>query len=239
MKYKITDVKIPKDKRKAINDKIIYILNNNLSEKIGITSEDIFNSYTGLGGLHGLKYNDYGNYYDYQQDKQKFEQGQFFTPYNLVDWILNCLKPKKSDLIADFCCGHGAFINSAPNELNFYGCEIDKNAYKVVKHLYPEAKIINDDIKNYNPGITFDYVIGNPPYNLRWSKDGCDYPSEFYYCLKAAELLKPCGILAIIVPASFASDEFSNKTQIEGLNEHFNYVVQIKLDANSFKDLGV
>jgi hypothetical protein len=205
----------------------------------GITKDDIAGSYTDLGGLHGLNYNDYGNYYDYQQEKQKLEIGQFFTPYNLADWIINCLKPKKSDLTADLCCGHGAFINSTPNELNFYGCEIDKSAFKVAKYLYSEAKISCDDIRNYNPGTTFDYVVGNPPYNLCWRKDGESYSSEFYYCLRAAELLKPCGVLAIIVPESFASDEFSNKAQIEKLNEKFNFVAQIKLDENSFKDLGV
>lgn len=240
MKYKIESQTIPKELREKINEKIIYIINNNLTEKeTGITKNDIFNSYTGRGGLHNLNYNDYSNYYSYKKDKQEIEQGQFFTPYSLVNWIMDCLKPKQSDLIADLTCGHGAFINSAPNEINFYGCELDYNSYLVAKYLYPEAKLVNGDIREYSPQSTFDYVIGNPPYGLKWIKNNINFSSELYYCIKAYELLKPCGILAIIVPYSFCNDEFSNKSDIEALNEKFNYVVQIALDKNSFKHLGV
>ena len=240
MKYKINSQIIPKELRANINEKIIYIINNNLSEEeTGITKNDIFNSYTGKGGLHGLNYNDYSSYHAYKKDKQEIEQGQFFTPYNLADWIINCLKPKEEDLIADLTLGHGTFINSVPNEINFYGCELDYNSYIVAKHLYPTAKLVNRDIREYYPDVTFDYVVGNPPYGLTWKKDGSNYSSELYYCIKAYELLKPCGILAIIVPYSFCADEFSDKSDIEELNDRYNYIAQIALDKNSFKHLGV
>lgn len=240
MKYKIENQTIPKSSREEINEKIIHIISNNLSEKeTSITKNDIFNSYTGKGGLHNLKYDDYNNYHEYKKDKQEIEQGQFFTPYYLTNWIIDCIRPKENDLIADLTCGHGAFINSAPNELNFYGCELDYNSYLVAKHLYPDAKLTNKDIREYAPNVTFDYVVGNPPYSLKWYKEGVRYSSELYYCIKAYELLKPCGILAIIVPYSFCNDEFSNKSDIEKLNERFNYIAQIPLDKNSFKHLGV
>ncbi len=240
MKYKIENQTIPKELRADINEKIIYIINNNLTEKeTGITKNDIFNSYTGKGGLHNLNYNNYNNYYEYKKDKQEIEQGQFFTPYNLANWIMDILKPKEEDLIADLTCGHGTFINSVPNEINFYGCELDYNSYLVAKHLYPDAKLVNKDIREYYPKVTFDYITGNPPYGLTWNKDDLNYSSELYYCIKAHELLKPCGILAIIVPYSFCSDEFSNGSDIKELNLRFNYVVQIALDKNSFKHLGV
>ena len=104
MKYKIKSQTIPKELRKKINEKIIYIINNNLTEKeTGITKNDIFNSYTGRGGLHNLNYKDYSNYYSYKKDKQEIEQGQFFTPYSLVNWIMDCLKSKQSDLLEAFC----------------------------------------------------------------------------------------------------------------------------------------
>lgn len=240
MRYKIENQTIPKELREKINEKIIHIIQNNLDEKdTNITKNDIFNSYTGKGGLHNLKYEDYKNYYEYKKDKQEIEQGQFFTPYSLANWIMNCLKPKQSDLIADLTFGHGAFINSVPNEINFYGCELDYNSYLVAKYLYPDAKLVHGDIREYSPESTFDYVIGNPPYGLKWTKNGVNYSSELYYCIKAHTLLKPCGILAIIVPYSFCNDEFSNKSDIEALNERFNHVVQIALDKNSFKHLGV
>jgi len=124
------------------------------------------------------------------------------------------LKPKDDDLIADLTSGHGTFINSVPNEINFYGCELDHNSYAVAKYLYPNAKLVNRDIRGYYPNVTFDYIVGNPPYGLTWIKDSMHYSSELYYCIKAYELLKPCGILAIIVPYSFCADEFSNKSDV-------------------------
>lgn len=240
MKYNYSNEVIPQDQRSDINTKIEYIVNNDLPEsETGISKEDIFNAYTGVGGLHGLQFSNYSNYYDYQKAKAEIEQGQFFTPYKLVEWIYNCLHISNNDLVADLTCGHGAFASCCPIESNFYGCELDGKSYRVAKYLYPDAKLENTDIRFYEPKVTFDYVVGNPPYNLRWSKDNNNYLSEYYYCLKAAELLKPAGIMAIIVPLSFCADEFSDGGMIAGLNEHFNFICQIELDKNTFKHLGV
>lgn len=118
--------------------------------------------------------------------------------------VAECLNPAKDALIADLTCGAGGFFNFMPTESNLYGCELDVAAYKVAHHLYPDANLENKDIRSYNPGIRFDYVIGNPPFNLKWwINDGNTMVSQLFYCLKAAELLKPNGIMAIIVPQSF------------------------------------
>lgn len=240
MKYKYTEEVIPKEIREEVNTKIEYIVNNDLPEtETGISKNDIFNAYTGLGGLHGLQFSNYDSYYDYQKAKAEIEQGQFFTPYKLVEWIYNCLHISNTDLVADLTCGHGAFASCCPVEANFYGCELEGKSYRVAKYLYPDAKLENTDIRFYEPKVTFDYVVGNPPYNLRWRKDDTSYLSEYYYCLKAAELMKPAGIMAIIVPLSFCADEFSDGSMIAGLNEHFNFICQVELDKNTFKHLGV
>lgn len=240
MKYNYSNEVIPQDQRSDINTKIEYIVNNDLPEaETGISKDDIFNAYTGLGGLHGLQFSNYDSYYDYQKAKAEIEQGQFFTPYKLVEWIYDCLHISNTDLVADLTCGHGAFASCCPVEANFYGCELEGKTYRVAKYLYPDAKLENTDIRFYEPKITFDYVVGNPPYNLKWRKDDTSYLSEYYYCLKAAELMKPAGIMAIIVPLSFCADEFSDGGMIAGLNEHFNFICQVELDKNTFKHLGV
>ena len=240
MKYNYSNEVIPQDQRSDINTKIEYIVNNDLPEtETGISKDDIFNAYTGLGGLHGLQFSNYDSYYDYQKAKAEIEQGQFFTPYKLVEWIYDCLHISNTDLVADLTCGHGAFASCCPVEGNFYGCELEGKSYRVAKYLYPDAKLENTDIRFYEPKVTFDYVVGNPPYNLKWRKDDTSYLSEYYYCLKAAELLKPAGIMTIIVPLSFCVDEFSDGGMIAGLNEHFNFICQVELDKNTFKHLGV
>lgn len=240
MKFDFYDEKIPQEQRKAINDKIEYIINQRLSEEeTGISKTDIFNAYTGKGGLHGLKLGNYDSYYDYQLAKSEIEQGQFFTPYKLVEWIYDCLHVTQDDMIADLTSGHGAFISCCPNESNFYGCELDVHSCTVSNYLYPESHIENTDIRFYEPGILFDYIVGNPPYNLRWRVDNTDYKSEFYYCLKAYNLLKPAGICAVILPHSFCADDFSDSGMIEELNKKFNFICQVALDKDTFKNLGV
>lgn len=240
MKYGITHEVVPQSMREEINKKIEYIVNHNLSEEeTGVTKEDIFNAYTGKGGLHGLHLSNFDNYSSYQKAKGEVEQGQFFTPYPLVEWVYGCLHISDTDLIADLTSGHGAFASCAPIESNFYGCEVDIQAYRVSRYLYPEAHMTHTDIRDYMPGVTFDYILGNPPFHLSWKIDGEYYSSELYYCLRAAELLKPAGILAVIVPMSFCADEFTDGGKIQLLNERFNYICQIGLREDTFAHLGV
>ena len=62
MKYKYLGQSIPQDTRRELNDKLLYLVDNDLAESSGITCEDIYNAYTGDGGLHGLRYSDYSSY---------------------------------------------------------------------------------------------------------------------------------------------------------------------------------
>ena len=164
MKYNILNQAIPQNSRRELNDKILYLIDNDLAESSGITKEDIYNAYTGDGGLHGLKYSDFDSYYEYSNAKKEIENGQFFTPPLLCKFIMDCLNPSGTDVVADLTCGMGGFFNFAPAESNVYGCELDIKAYKVAKYLYPKANITYGDIRSYSPGIKFDYVVGNPPF---------------------------------------------------------------------------
>jgi len=239
LKYSITGQQIPKDKRKEINDKILYLINNNLCEKSGITHQDIFNSYTGEGGLHGLEFNNYENFHQYTEAKKEVENGQFFTSYNVSKFLIDCIQPSKHDIVGDLTMGHGSFFNFLPNESNIYGNELDMKAYKVAKYLYPQANLDNNDIRFYDPKIKMDIVLGNPPFNLKWRHNSSEYLSQLFYCMKASELLKPAGLLALIVPSSFLDDEFMDGKLIEQMNGMFNYVRQFSLPSNSFQHVGV
>lgn len=234
-KYNFKNQIVPQEKRKDINEKILYLLNNNLCEKYGITAEDIYNMYTGRGQTHDINFKDYNSYYAFSQEKKKFEEGEFFSPDNVIEFIYNCLKPNVTDLITDFTAGVGRFCNYAPVENNFYLNDSNINNIKIMKYLYHNAVITAEDIRNYKPSIKFDFVLGNPPYGIDFN----GYKSEFYYCKKASELLKPLGILCIIVPNSFLNDEFSDKAQIQYMNDNFNFICQFDLPYNSFKSVGI
>lgn len=237
MKYNITNVTIPQGKRKEINDKILYVIDNKLN--VGITPEIVFNTYTGDGGLHGISFSDYNSFYEYTEAKKEVEQGQFFTPHHVSKFIVDCIRPTKTDLIADLTCGMGNFFNYLPVESNIYGTELDVKAYKVAKYLYTEANINNQDIRHYNPGVKFDLVLGNPPFNLKWEVGNNEYISQLYYCLKAAELLKPGGLMSLIVPSSFMADDFTDSGIIKEIDNRFNFIYQVNLPSNVFKSTGV
>ena len=44
MKYNILNQTIPQNSRRELNDKILYLIDNDLAESSGITTEDIYNA---------------------------------------------------------------------------------------------------------------------------------------------------------------------------------------------------
>lgn len=239
MKYKDQDIRLSQEQRRALNEKVIYLLDSESVAESGIAKEDIYNAYTGEGGLHGLNREDYDNYHDYSTAKKEIENGQFFTPSNICQLVVGSLRPGKSDLVADLTFGMGNFFNFLPTEANAYGCEIDPKAFKVAHHLYPEANLELEDIRTYQPELHFDYVVGNPPFHLRWYTGDGEVLSQLYYCIKSAELLKPLGIMALVVPQSFLSDTFSDKSMIQEMEKRFSFLGQVDLPENAFSRMGV
>lgn len=145
MKYTPSTESIPQSSRRAVNEKLLYLIDNNCCEAYGITKQDIFQGYTGDGGLHGLSRKNYRSYHTYSEAKKELENGQFFTPPALCQFVVDCLQLERDDLVADLTCGMGNFFNVMPVEANVYGCELDTKAFKVASYLYPEANLVNKD----------------------------------------------------------------------------------------------
>ena len=55
VKYRYNNEHIPQESRQELNDKILYLIDQGLADQSGISREDIYNAYTGDGGLHGLR----------------------------------------------------------------------------------------------------------------------------------------------------------------------------------------
>lgn len=228
MKYKYLNLTVPFKKRKEYNRKIVHLVKSGDTQNL--TEEDIFNSYSGKGGLHGLNFKDFLSYHQFGKSKREYEQGQFFTPPPICQDMVNLIKPTETDIIGDICCGSGNFFNFAPIESNCYGCEIDEKAVTVAKYLYPEANIIKEDIQYYDPQIKFDTILGNPPFNL--SIGG--FLSQYYYCIKSFDLLKPAGFLILVVPTSFLNDDYMTQKVRNEIDTRFNFICQYLLDRNTF-----
>ena len=116
MKYAFYGEQIPKEQRGELNEKVLYLIDSGNAEVNGITQEDMYNAYTGDGGLHGLERKDFDNYHTYSEAKKEAENGQFFTPPKLCDYIVSSLKLSAGDTVADLTCGMGSFFNFVPSE---------------------------------------------------------------------------------------------------------------------------
>lgn len=61
MKYKEQALTLTAEQRKMLNAKAVYLAENGLEAWPDITPEEIYNAYTGKGGLHGLSRKDYAS----------------------------------------------------------------------------------------------------------------------------------------------------------------------------------
>lgn len=174
-------LQIPMEQRQNLNAKILYLVENHETELYGITPEDIFNVYMGNGGLHGLDRKDFQNFHAYTEAKKEIEQGQFFTPAEICEFLVACVKPEPKDIIYDLTYGKGDFFNYLPTESNIYGTEIDMKAVKIAQYLYPKANLQYGDIRQYSPVLSGDIVFGNPPFHLEWGTKEAPVSSQMYY----------------------------------------------------------
>ena len=80
MKYGYFPVPSDPVRRTALNEKVLYLIDSGTAAEHDISADDMFNAYTGDGGLHGLDRADFENYHEYSEAKKEIEHGQFFTP---------------------------------------------------------------------------------------------------------------------------------------------------------------
>ena len=85
MKYAYQEETIPQDKRKILNEKVLYLIDNDRCDACSISPEDIYNAYTGDGGLHGLERTDYENYHEYSEAKKRLRTASFLRRHACVN----------------------------------------------------------------------------------------------------------------------------------------------------------
>lgn len=112
------------------------------------------------------------------------EEGEFYTPHDVVQLIAAMVEPYDGTLY-DPCCGSGGmFIQSATlvkskqgdlNGINVYGQEKEAATYRLAKMNLALRGIshnlggssISTFFKDLHKGIYFDYIMANPPFNLK------------------------------------------------------------------------
>ena len=117
------------------------------------------------------------------------EEGEFYTPHDVVQLIASMIEPYEGTLYDPACGSGGMFIQSAElvkskqgniNSINIYGQEKEPATYRLAKmnlalrgishHLgeMSDSSFTND----LHKGLYFNYIMANPPFNLKgWYDD--------------------------------------------------------------------
>ncbi len=122
--------------------------------------------------------------------------GEFYTPSEVVNLIVNLIKPKKGMRIYDPTCGSGGMLIQSrnyliengedPRNISLFGQETNLSTWAICKLNMFLHYVFNADIKKGNTLtepkhlkdgeiMTFDRVIANPPFSLKkWGKKKAD-----------------------------------------------------------------
>ncbi|MGE5532253.1 MAG: HsdM family class I SAM-dependent methyltransferase [Bacteroidota bacterium] len=161
--------------------------------------------------------------------------GQFFTPAEAVDLafgVLAWLEPALAEgTLLDLSCGEGAFLHGAlragfaPQHL--YGIDADPRLPQVWRgnglHLQGSPHLAVADGLLGGGERLFDVVVGNPPFGggaehehdhladaYHWWRLGKRklpaLPRELWFLERSLRLLRPEGLLAMVLPEGFLAN---------------------------------
>jgi hypothetical protein len=146
--------------------------------------------------------------------------------------------------IVDPACGDGVFLRyAAANALTkpdwLSGCDLDPalagalaaDGLASVRH----ADGLDPAIL---PAASFDLVIGNPPYGVGAARNGGTAPaSEVRFLLRALELARPGGYVALVLPSGVLANQRLRDIRA-GLLEHHTLLAVIGLPRETFRHTG-
>lgn len=117
------------------------------------------------------------------------EEGEFYTPHDVVQLIATMIEPYEGTLYDPACGSGGMFIQSAElvkskqgnlNGINIYGQEKEPATYRLAK-MNLALRGISHNLggesdssftHDLHKGLFFDYIMANPPFNLKgWYDD--------------------------------------------------------------------
>ena len=198
--------------REARNERALEILAKNDDYDIinNPSLIEIVEGYSGRGGVKG-------------------HLNEYYTAPVMARTILEVLPQLgyQQALVLEPSCATGRFMDNAPRKWLFHGIEIDPTSSRIAKILHGDKAVIeNSDFRRFamlqlqngeQPEV-YDVVIGNPPFgtftvnpgDLEATNYGRDLSHNRFECFFVEEclrMLKPGGILAMVLPHSCLSGQ--------------------------------
>ena len=171
------------------------------------------------------------------------DYSKFYTPIGIAKTLINELTIPVPEKVADICCGSCNLLLAAKNrwpQIKLYGVDISSHCTKDIFFERKDGRQFAIDHPR-----EFSLIVANPPFDYVESKK--QFPDLFVNEFKELstsrleiemlianiKLLKPGGVLLIILPSSFVEAEtYSNIRKIVAANCYIENI--IKLDESTF-----
>jgi adenine-specific DNA-methyltransferase len=179
--------------------------------------------------------------------------GQYYSPKDVASTLMRWLNLRSDERFLDPSCGDGRFVVHHHNSV---GIDISEDSCREARARAPRAKIIETDFFRW-AGETkerFNCIAGNPPFiryqNFNGSRRqdalnlstvlGAKFSalasSWAPFVVVSANLLKPDGRMAFIVPAEIGHATYSAPL-LKSLLGHFGRVVVVAIKEKIFPEL--
>jgi type I restriction enzyme M protein len=185
--------------------------------------------------------------------------GQFFTPREIVDFIIGYLQKKQliphNANILDPACGSGGILLKSidSNTNKVFGFDINERLVRVSKmnmvlHGIENYEINNQSFLLHEDKEVYDLCVTNPPFGVQekqsdilksfifgHDKKSCDL--EILFVEKIIKVLKPGGICGIVLPDGIFNNVTATKLR-EFILLHTDIIATVDLPENVFKSSG-
>ncbi|WP_324663923.1 class I SAM-dependent DNA methyltransferase [Haloarcula sediminis] len=189
------------DENDEIADRVLSSIDYNDKDRLGDQVLDKLVTHFSTHRYRNVDLEDpdiFGRAYEYLirqfADDAGKKGGEFYTPREVVELIVECVDPEPGDRVYDPCCGSGGMLiysaqhvadnGGSMTDLSLYGQERNLNTWAIgqmnmLLHEVKDAQIAKGDTITSPQFVTqhdeleqFDKVIANPMWNQKeWSKN--------------------------------------------------------------------
>jgi hypothetical protein len=171
--------------------------------------------------------------------------GQYFTPESVVACCYALLAGRlpSNPSVVDPACGDGAFLRYAAMRglaarHDLHGRDVDTALVEELSSAGLPNIRCGDGLDPASLPAAFDLVVGNPPYGVAVApSDGRPLASEARFLLRALDLARPGGHIALVLPSGLLANERLRCLRAE-LLERCTLLAVITLPRTAFRHAG-